>query len=217
MPRLRTWWLLGPALTGLVAFTASHAGPRSYEVQLGFSGYSGLTDSEDCAARVNKQGYDSLTGTVKGVEPDGKSDEEVLYQGVLRRSTRIDNCETRPKDPGKPDELVWCVATLTGEAQMNVEIRIDGEEGRGAYVNAKPVVGSVKNLKVEGDCAAADMVQMRKEYPGGESGGSPDGQAIPESAPPKFFVAGVPRLRAGYFPPDKNHPGWGLRVLRAAP
>src|SRR5258708_35463509 len=104
MPRLRTWWLLGPALTGLVGFAATHAGPRSYEVQLGFIGYTGLTDSEDCAARVNKQGYDSLVGTVKGVEPDGKSDEEVLYQGVLRRSTRIDNCETKPKDATKPDE-----------------------------------------------------------------------------------------------------------------
>ena len=205
MPRLRAMWLLGPALIGLVAFTASHAGLKSYEVQLAFVGFSG---PEECGARVNQQGYDSLIGTVKGMEPEGKSDEEVLYQGVLRRSTKLDTCDTQSKP---------CVARLTGEAQMTVEIRVDGEEGRGAFLNAKAVPGSVKDLKVEGDCSAFSMEQMRKEYPRGESGASPDGQAVPESDPPKFFVGGIPRLRVGYFPTDKDHPGWSLRVLRAVP
>jgi len=208
MPRLRAWWLLGPALIGLVAFTASRAGIRSYEVQLAFVGHSSLSSSDECPARVNEQGYDSLTGTVKGLEPDGKSDDEVLYQGVLRRTTRLDYCGNVPKP---------CIGRLVGEAQMTVEIRVDGEEGRGARMNAKAVMGSVKTLRVEGDCPAAAMEEFRKEYPGGTSGASPDGQDIPESDPPRFFVAGVPRLRVGYFPTDKDHPSWSLRVVRAVP
>jgi len=203
----------------VVAAVRVTGGLRSYDVQLGMMGYTGESGGggEDCEARVNKQGYDSLIGTVKGVEPDSKSDEEALYQGVLRRVTRIDYCQTKPKAPGHPDELVWCVARLTGEAQMTVEIRVDGEEGRGAYVHSKPVSGSVKGLKVEGDCAPADQDQIRKDYPSGESGGAPDGQAIPESDPPKFFVAGIARLRVGYFPTEKDHPSWSLRVVRAVP
>lgn len=207
MPRPRVWWLLGPAVAGLVAFSTPHRSLRSYEVQFGFAGYIDVTATEGCA-QVNKQGYDSLTGTVKGLEPDGKTDDDVVYQGVLRRITRLDTCNAMQKP---------CVATLTGEAQMTVELQVHGEEGRGAWLNAKPVMGSVKNLKVVGDCSAYDMEQIRKEFPSGESAGSPDGQSIPESDPPKFFVAGVPRLRVGYFPTEKDHPAWSLRVVRAVP
>ncbi len=207
MPRPRVWWLLGTALAALVAFRTPHLSLRSYEVQFGFAGYNDVTNTEGCE-NVNKQGYDSLTGTVRGMEPDGKSDDDVVYQGVLRRTTRLDTCDARSKP---------CVTTLTGEAQMTVQLQVHGDEGRGAWLNAKAVMGSVKNLKVEGDCAAYDMEQLRKGYPGGESGGSPDGQSIPESDPPKFFVGGMARLRVGYYPTEKDHPAWSLRVLRPVP
>lgn len=204
-------------LLGVAA--ASRRAPRSYDVQLAYVGYTGLAESHDCDLKVNQQGYDSLIGTLKGIEPEGPSDDEVLYQGTLRRVTKIDYCQTRPKSPSQPDELVWCVATLTGEAQMLVELRVDGQEGGGARLNARPVPGPVKALRIEGTCAAADMDEIRKDYPSGSSAGSPDGQSISESDPPKLFVGGIPRLRVGYFPPpaDAGGPGWSMRVLRTVP
>jgi hypothetical protein len=204
-------WLFWPALAGVFGFTVVRVAPRSYEVQLA----AGFVGTDDCAARADKAGYDSLTGIVRGMEPDGKSDDDVLYQGVLRRVTKLDICGDPIKS--RTGEFVPCVAKLTGEAQMSVDVRVDGDEGRGAWVNAKGVPGSVKVLKVEGDCTPHEMEQLKKEYPGGESAGSPDGQSIPESSPPKFFVAGVPRLRVGYFPTEPDHPAWSLRVVRVVP
>ena len=98
MPRPRVWWLLGPALAGLVAFSTPHRSLRSYEVQFGWAGYNDVTATDDCP-KVNKQGYDSLIGTVRGLEPDGKTDDDVVYQGVLRRTTRLDTCDGFGKEP----------------------------------------------------------------------------------------------------------------------
>ena len=204
------------AAAGRSTSTTGAAAPqgitRKYDVQLAFTGYTGLAESQDCRAMVDLQGYDSLTGSVSGIESQGPSDEEVVYRGTLTRWTRMDYCLAIGGDQPK-----WCVAKLTGAARMNVELTVYGEADRGAYLKAVPGTSPLDSVSVRGNCAPADMDSIRVDYPSGESGGTPDGQPIAEVNPPRFFVGGIPRLRVGYFPPDSVEGGWGLRVVRAVP
>lgn len=185
---------------------------RRYDVQLAFTGYTGLAESQDCRALADLQGYDSLAGTVSGIETQGPSDEEVVYRGTLTRRTRVDYCLALGGD-----QPTWCVAKLTGSARMNVELTVYGEADRGAYLKAIPGTSPLDSVAVRGNCARADMDSIRADYPSGESGGTPDGQPIAESSPPRFYLSGVPRLRVWYFPPDSVQGGWGLRVVRMVP
>jgi hypothetical protein len=208
--------VLVPGCILLGAFRPVVPIPRSYEVQLAYIGYTGLTTSKDCDAITNPTGYDSLIGTVKGIENLAEPDEDVVYTGTLKRKTRIDYCLTKPKSPATPDELVWCVDTLTAAATMEVEVTVYGEDGNGAWVKAKPV-GNPDSLNVKGNCDAQETNQIRQDYPGGESAGTPDGQPIAEPANAKFVVQGIRRLRVGYFPPKPPETAWGLRVTRVVP
>lgn len=195
------------------SYSAPHqAITRKYDIQLAFTGYTGLAESQDCRALVDLQGYDSLAGTISGIESPGPSDEEVVYQGTLTRRTRVDYCLAVGGD-----QPTWCVAKLTGAARMNVELTVYGEADRGAYLKAVPGTSPLDSVSVRGNCAPADMDSIRVDYPSGESGGTPDGQPIAELNPPRFVVSGIPRLRVGYFPPDSVEGGWGLRVVRATP
>jgi hypothetical protein len=204
------------AAAGRSTSTTGAAAPqgitRKYDVQLAFTGYTGLAESQDCRALVDLQGYDSLAGSVSGIESQGPSDEEVVYRGALIRRTRLDYCLTLGRD-----QLTWCVAKLTGSARMDVELTVYGEADRGAYLKARPSVSPLDSVGVRGNCSPAEMDSIRVDYPSGESGGTPDGQPIAEVSPPRFVVGGVPRLRVGYFPPDSVQGGWGLRVVRAIP
>lgn len=204
-------------MLGTLAMTAPKSGAartitRKYDVQLAFTGYTGLAESQDCRALVDLQGYDSLAGTVAGIESPGQSDEDVVYRGTLTRRTRVDYCLAVGGDQPK-----WCVAKLTGAARMSVELTVYGEADRGAYLKAMPGPGPLDSVAVRGGCAPADMDSIRVDYPSGESGGTPDGQPIAETSPPRFYVSGAARLRVGYFPPDSVQGGWGLRVVRAVP
>ncbi len=211
---MSTRLLLPAALVLLLAAAAGRPITRSYDVHLAFRGYTGLAESQDCGVIVNAQGYDSLIGTVTGTETN-EPDEDVVYTGTLRRRTKIDYCQTRPAPTS--DQVAWCVATLTAVARMEVEVTVYGEEGRGAWIKAKPAKPPADTSRVTGSCLQPDMDSIRVDYPSGASAGSPDGQAIDETTPPRFIVNGIPRLRIGYFPPDTVQRGWGLRVLRATP
>jgi hypothetical protein len=186
-----------------------------YEVQLAYVGYTGLATSLDCRVLVDLQGYDSLVGTVSGIETPNEPDEDVVYTGTLRRRTRLDYCEAKPAPTS--DQLAWCVAKLTGAARMDVEVTVYGEAGRGAWIKAVPAKNPLDSVTVAGNCLQADMDSIRVDYPSGESAGSPDGQEIAETTPPRFVLNRIPRLRAGYFPPDSIQGGWDLRVGRATP
>ena len=189
--------------------------PAKYEVRYAYIGYTGLAESDECGIKANAQGYDSLVGSVSGIESDGRSDDDVVYVGQLTRVTKIDFCQTRGKRSADDDEQVWCLATLTGRATMVVEITVYGDEGRGAWIKAEPDSTRVATVTVEGDCNPMDMQELKQGYPSGESGGSPSGQGIAEPATPGFVVGGVPRLRVGSYPPEEG--GWGLQVVRALP
>ncbi len=187
---------------------------RTYEVRLAFVGYTGLAESSDCQAIVDTLGYDSLTGTLTGIENPAEPDEDVVYTGTVRRVTRIDYCETRPNPT--PDQLAWCKAKLTGAASMAVELTVYGEDGNGAWLKAKPA-RALDSVKVQGNCLQTDMDSIKADYPEGDTAGSPDGQPIAEPGTLKFELQGVRRLRLGYFPPDRPRTAWGLRVTRVTP
>jgi hypothetical protein len=202
----------------MVTDAAAQAGassvPRSeYQIELRFTGYSGLATSLDCDAMANLAGYDVLTGTVTGIETS-QPDEDVKYSGTLKRSTAMDFCQSRGRRSPTDDEQVWCIATLTGSAVMEVEITVYGEADRGAYVHAKPGIGPAQSA-VQGGCDPADMRQIQQDYPGGDSGGSPNGQAIEDALSTiKFVVGSLGRLRVGYYPPDPTKSNWALRVIK---
>ena len=184
-----------------------------YQVELRFTGYSGLATSQDCDAKANLAGYDVLTGTVTGIETS-EPDDDVEYSGTLKRSTAMDYCQTKGRRSPTDDEVVWCIATLTGSAVMDVKITVYGEADRGAFVKAKPGTGPAQSA-VQGDCDTADLRQIRQDYPSGDSGGSPSGQPIDDALSTiKFVVGGHGRLRVGYFPPDPSQSGWALRVIK---
>lgn len=185
-----------------------------YEVELRFTGYSGLLDGyPDCA--VNPRGIDMLVGRVVGIEPPDP-DEDVEYSGILNRVTSVDYCETKGKDGPGDDERVWCAASLSGSATMRVQIKVYSEAERGAYVQADS--GSrLTSHSVSGNCDAPEMTEIRNDYPSGDSGGSPSGQPIEDvRSATKFFDGRFGRLRVGTFPhdPTSKSGGWTLRVLR---
>lgn len=193
---------------------AAPAGLAEYEVELRFTGYSGLVDGyPDCL--VNPRGSDVLVGRVAGVEPPDP-DEDVVYTGTMTRVSLVDYCETRGKDGPGDDERVWCAATLSGTATMQVEIEVYGEAGRGAWVKADSVAGP-RSHTVVGSCDAAETNEIRRDYPSGDSGGSPSGQPIEDDrSATKFFDGRFARLRVGYYPadPSSRSGGWSLRVVR---
>jgi hypothetical protein len=193
----------------------------AYEVELRYTGYTGLVEgTPNC--KVNPQGFDVMKGIVAGREAVGARGD-VLYRGTLGRGTVIDFCETRGRRGSDDDERVWCSATLTGIASMDVELEVYGESGRGAFVKAEPDA-SWFTASVTGACESADMMAWEKDYPSGESGASPSGQAIDESvgaAPRLFDAAGLgARLVVGSFPPRqlsgrfRRPDGWTLTVIR---
>jgi hypothetical protein len=197
-------------------------GPAQYQVELRYTGYSGLATSKDCDAMANLAGYDVLTGTVSGVEPSQPSDDDVEYQGRLQRTTKMDFCNARGKRSPTDDEVVWCIAGLTGTSEMDVEITVSGSPDAGAYVKAHRTSRMATSL-VQGTCDPADMQQIQNDYPGADDGGggSPNGQPITDllsvapntgTLPPKFVVGGIPRLRPGSYLPDPKLSSWALTV-----
>jgi hypothetical protein len=196
-----------------VAGARSHQGvdtvTRRYEVRLWMKGYTGLVQNRDCDAIADSAGFDSLVGIVHGIESTRPSNEPVLYAGQVRRKTKIDYC--LPQDPG------WCVVHLTGEARMTVEIELREDAGAGAWMKADPV-GPASAVSVTGTCSQQDKDEIRADYPSGASAGTPDGQAIEESATNLFTQNGIRRFRAGgLFPPNVKEGGWGMYVVRVVP
>jgi hypothetical protein len=201
-------------LSCVLLLAAAHAGrvPRRYKVELAYTGYLSVSPIPECLDLMNVNGYDSLIGTVQGDEPTAATDDDMVYTGRVKRKTDIDSCLTRPKSAATPDELVWCKATLKGSAEMDIEITVHFDAGTGAYVHAKPVVGSGQNLGWNDGCQTAESSELRSEYPGGASLASPDGQPIVDPAGSSFVLNDIPRLRRGYSPPKPPLTAWGMRV-----
>jgi len=203
-----------PVRTIVVALSVARCPPPvnagTYQVELRFTGYTGLITADDCA--VDPQGYDVLEGTVTGVESPAR-DEDVVYRGTLRRLTVIDFCDSRGRRGVGDDERVLCTVKLTGSAVIDVELTVYGEEGRGAYLETTSWSSPVEKTAT-GDCQAPETAQILADYPTASEGGgaTPNGQPIddPQSL---LFANGLARLRVGYWPPEQSD-GWALRVIR---
>jgi BACON domain-containing protein len=198
------------------------AGFATYEIELSYTGYTGLAESPNCV--VNPRGYDRLLGTVTGVETT-ESDEDIVYTGTLRRDTAIDFCETKGKRSPADDERVWCTATLVGYAVTQVELTVHSDEGTGGYLKATPAGGPMMRA-VSGRCDPAEQNEIFSNYPTASDGGaaSPNGQPIDDAGAVNasgqriaFVAGGVPRLRVGTYPPTAPQGGWKLRVVRKIP
>jgi hypothetical protein len=198
----------------LIAASQVTTAPRRYKVELAYIGYTGLAESADCDSLVNQQGYDSLIGTVQESNPTNNPDDDAIYEGIVRRKTAIDYCLTRPKSAATPDELVLCVLRLTGSADMKIEIKVHTDAGTGAYLHAEPFRASplVSSPSATGNCTPAETDEVRRSYPGGSSGGSPDGQSLLDPTGTQFVLNNMPALRKGYSPPDPPVVTWGMRV-----
>ena len=107
-------------------------------------GYGGLISTAWCDAHADTNGYDVLTGVVRGVETEEEGDD-VTYRGTLIRKTKMDYCLVRPAPT--EDQVAHCIAHLGGSARMNVEIEVYGEEGRGAWVKADSAPGSPRRSR----------------------------------------------------------------------
>ena len=203
----------------LLAHPATAQQVAEYEVELRFTGYSGLATSQDCDSLANLNGSDVLIGNVTGVETPGPADD-ITYTGTLKRVTAMDYCQTKGKTGPNDDEQVWCIASLTGTAVMNVEIEVYGEADRGAYVKADQGTGPARGA-VQGTCEPRDMVDIQQDYPSGDSGGSPSGQPIDDAMATDgqgrhitFFAGGHAMLRVGTYPPDPTVSSWTLKVIK---
>ena len=210
MGSLKSLTLLG--VLGLTAFAMAQPVPRRYRVELAYEGYLTTHPIPQCLNLMNLRGYDSLIGTVQGDEPTAATHEDVVYTGRVKRKTDIDTCLTRPKSAATPDELVYCKATLKGSADMDIEITVHVDKGTGAYLKAEAIVGPVQNLGWNDGCQTAESNEIRREYPGGASLASPDGQPILDPDSSFFVLNGVPRLRNGYSKPKPPETAWGMRV-----
>ena len=210
--------LLLLACAGAVAMSlpAPARAPAAYEVELRVKGYSGLMSGGWCDEHADTNGYDVMTGIVRGVETD-EAGEDVTYRGTLTRKTKMDYCLVKPAPT--EDQVDYCLAHLGGTARMNVEIEVYGEEGRGAWVKADSAPGTPAAVEtVTGNCTAADQAIMATEYPDGGSAGCPSGQPIAENPSTPMFANGKARLPAGaYYPARPPETAWSLKVIRKVP
>src|SRR5690349_14480200 len=73
----------------VVAGRAVETAPRSYDVKFAYVGF--LSEyGPVCVPQPNPKGYDSLTGTLTGIENPAGSDEDVVYKGRAERKTSVD-------------------------------------------------------------------------------------------------------------------------------
>jgi hypothetical protein len=110
-------------------------------------------------------GTDKFTGTLFPMAGGGAADDDLLYRGLLSRTTNVGACGTRPAPT--VDQVAMCSANLTGTAQMNVEVKVQYDD-RGAYFKMKAAPGYAVTENAGGCQEPADW--LREYYPDGASG-----------------------------------------------
>ncbi|RPJ85839.1 MAG: hypothetical protein EHM18_09275, partial [Acidobacteria bacterium] len=143
----------------LLAVTAGAANAQQYrdiseiEVRLTFTGFRSLyanCEQEDVCPGLYRGGSDVVEGIVRTVDGLDPSDDEVVYQGVLKRRTNVGICDVQMRD-GHEDEHDWCVMVLSGTQDVEVRLGVGTHEGEGASVTLTPVPGRV-TVSVTGAC-----------------------------------------------------------------
>lgn len=134
----------------------------------------------NCAA----SGTDVLSGTLVGMEPPLPNEDNV-YVGTLSRSTRITTCGTR-RTPAGTD--VVCSINYVGNDLADVTFTLY-EGQRGGYLQyisnradwsalLPPRPAGPTNSVVTGTCDPVELAQLQRDYPTGDTAGSPNGQPL---------------------------------------
>jgi hypothetical protein len=152
----------GASFTNRIQRDLAKVGDPGVRVALVLSGdpgqYAGM-----CAGAG---GPDSLTGTlVRDGSGPVASDEDVMYRGLLSRTTHLSACGTKPAPT--EDQVDMCLATLVGNAKMNVELEIN-EGDRGAWIKMKADSQHAVTELVSGCPEPAEW--LKEYYPDGASG-----------------------------------------------
>ncbi len=144
----------------LLSVTAGAAHAQQYgamseiEVRLTFTGFRSLyanCEQEDVCPGLYRGGTDVVEGVVRTVDGSDPSDDEVVYQGVLKRRTHLGICDAQMRD-GAEDQHDWCVMVLSGTEDVEVTVSVGAQEGEGATVRMTPVPGTV-SVSVTGGCS----------------------------------------------------------------
>lgn len=177
---------------------------------------TGALLDQNCTA----SGTDVLTGTLVGFEPP-QSGEDNEYVGTLTRTTSITTCGVR-RTPSGDD--VACTITYVGNGFADLKFTLY-EGQRGGYLEylpnraawaallPPPSAGPVSSL-VTGTCDPTELAQLQRDYPKGQTAGSPNGQPLE--------VPGFPLLNQRptfplVFPSKPPESIWTLKVLDRRP
>ena len=109
-------------------------------------------------------GTDKLVGTLLP-GPRGAADDDLVYRGILSRTTEVDACGTKPAPT--EDQVDWCFAHLSGTAQMDVEVTVEYDD-RGAYIKMEAAPGFAVTENAGGCNEPAQW--LRDYYPDGSGG-----------------------------------------------
>lgn len=179
--------------------------PGRYLVALEYRGPNVAFAEHPYRCETERASRDVLWGTVQGGE-DGVEREDVVYEGVLQRTTEQTLCGTsvRPDGPRRMSLAAQpCRAELSGAGEVKVRIKIyrQGAGQNGAWIVLTPIDGMAR---VTGNCRSGEMREMQLAY--GER------TTIEMQTPPDRLVPG--RYPAEVVPPSPGR--WILHVMPAS-
>ena len=130
-----------------------------YDVRFSFTGYQSFNgDLTDCPVRPS--GTVVLKGLLKGIENVGRSDDDVVYIGILQLDIDIDICSVK----GEGDNAKPCAITVTGSGPVATQLEIY-YAGRGGYIQIKDTTSRGFRKNAGGTCEQGEINEERTMIP----------------------------------------------------
>ena len=182
----------GTAKVTIVSDDLPPSGLAVYEVRFSFVGSTGsMEGAAGCPVRNN--GRVEMTGLLSGNDKV-KSDEDIVYRGVLDYTADVDMCDVR--NDGGGDNAKLCSITLEGAGPINVELTIS-EGDRGGYVKVSRAPGNwLRNAL--GSCDPQMLADELKMFPNDSQGTIFNGHDLVLKSGP---LQPTPRPPQGQTPP----------------
>lgn len=136
--------------------------PARYEIELKFTAVSGLISGPDTCPGLKRDGHDTLSGIVEGVERFVEG--EMRYEGILSRTTRLPFCEAW-RAPGSSEDK-WCTPLLTGtQARVKTRIPISTpSSNQDSEVRFEPMRSPTDSVNVTGACESDMELGITEQY-----------------------------------------------------
>lgn len=137
---------------------AQDRGVAQLEVRMTYTGFFSLYGNglNGTCPGVYRGGTDIIEGMVRTVGKGNGIDDELVYQGVLKRSTHLGICDVQEVKKGYEDEVKWCNFVLSGTMDVEIEISAWAQQSEGVRVRMTPVKNIIVELKGGCDEAQAD-------------------------------------------------------------